>query len=141
MYGRTDSRTYSREAKTAGNRSQRGSSRGCGGKTHRRIDPQKVLMLVILSAAVFAAGFGVCSVAMPSGTAMVEANEQLSDVKYKVVEIRQGDTLWSIAQENMSPGYSDIYEYIAEIKTCNQLQCNNIRSGNYLMLPYYETIS
>lgn len=71
-------------------------------------------------------------------TPIVYAEEHLSDIQYKVIEIEYGDTLWNIAKENMSPGYSDINEYIDEIKECNQLSSDRINSGNYLMIPYYE---
>lgn len=69
---------------------------------------------------------------------IVYAEEHLSDIQYKVIEIEYGDTLWNIAKENMTPGYSDINEYIDEIKECNQLSSDRITSGNYLMIPYYE---
>lgn len=67
----------------------------------------------------------------------VSAKDSLSDVKYKVVEIHSGDSLWSVANDNMNPGFSDIYEYIHEIKKCNNLNTDQITSGCYLMIPYY----
>lgn len=84
-------------------------------------------------------GLGVCSVLMiPSETAVVEANQPFGEVQYKVIEIQSGDTLWGIARENMSPGFSDIYALIAEIRRCNQLDSDHIISGHYLMIPFYE---
>lgn len=71
-------------------------------------------------------------------SAMAQAGQNLSEIQYKVVEIHKGDSLWSIARENMGPGYSDIYEYIRDIRSCNQLETDYITSGNYLMIPYYE---
>ena len=75
---------------------------------------------------------------MTADSPIVYAEEHLSDIQYKVIEIEYGDTLWNIAKENMTPGYSDINEYIDEIKECNQLSSDRITSGNYLMIPYYE---
>jgi len=72
-----------------------------------------------------------------SGSSVAHADQNLSEIQYKVVEIQKGDTLWSIARDNMGPGYSDIYSYIREIKSCNQLKTNSIRSGGYLMIPFY----
>ncbi|MDO4978114.1 MAG: LysM peptidoglycan-binding domain-containing protein, partial [Eubacteriales bacterium] len=69
----------------------------------------------------------------------VNAEECLSELKYKVVEIQYGDTLWSIAKENMNPGFYDINEYIAEIKECNQLCSDQITRGCSLLIPYYES--
>lgn len=69
---------------------------------------------------------------------VVNADENLSEIQYREVEIQSGDSLWSIAKENMNPGFSDIYEYIHEIKTCNNLASDKITSGCYLVVPYYE---
>ena len=40
---------------------------------------------------------------VPSGAPVVEANQQLGDIQYKVIEIEKGDSLWSIAKANMNP--------------------------------------
>lgn len=69
---------------------------------------------------------------------VVKADEPLTDIQYKVVEVEYGDSLWSIARENMHPGFSDVYEYIHEVKRCNQLSSDEIEAGCYLMIPYYE---
>ena len=66
-----------------------------------------------------------------------------TDIQYKVVEIKAGDSLWSIAKENMSDelnhsGFTDIYQYIHEIKKCNNMKSNQINAGCYLMVPYYK---
>jgi len=71
-------------------------------------------------------------------TAVVYAEEPLSELQYKIIEINEGDSLWSIAEENMSPGFHDIRDYIQEIRDCNQLSTDQIYAGSYLMLPYYE---
>ena len=70
----------------------------------------------------------------------VRAGIPLSEVQYKVVEIKYGDTLWSIARNNMNPGYSSIKDYISDIKDCNQMTSDNLTTGGYLMIPYYEYI-
>ena len=69
--------------------------------------------------------------------------EPTTDIQYKVVEIKAGDSLWSIAKENMSDelnhsGFTDIYQYIHEIKKCNNMKSNQINAGCYLMVPYYK---
>ena len=70
----------------------------------------------------------------------VRAGIPLSEVQYKVVEIKYGDTLWSIAKNNMNPGYNSIKDYISDIKDCNQMSSDNLTTGGYLMLPYYEYV-
>ncbi|MCD8020437.1 MAG: LysM peptidoglycan-binding domain-containing protein [Clostridiales bacterium] len=110
--------------------------------SHNSWDRRKIILFISLSLFLLSGGIGVCSVVMASGGSfVVEANQPLSDVKYKVVEIEYGDSLWSIAKDNMTPGFSDIYEYIDEIKRCNQLNSDHITSGGYLMIPYYEDLS
>ena len=74
---------------------------------------------------------------MMSGTD-VHAGIPLSDIKYKVVEINYGDTLWSIARDNMNPGYDSINAYISDIMECNQMTSDHLNTGGYLMIPYYE---
>ncbi len=76
-----------------------------------------------------------------SGPSVVYAEQHLSDLEYKVVEIESGDSLWSIAKENMTPGFHDINEYIDEIIECNQLNSDQITEGKYLLIPYYEVIA
>ena len=73
------------------------------------------------------------------GDSVVEAQEPTTDILYKVVEIKAGDSLWSIAKENMSDelnhsGFTDIYQYIHEIKKCNNMKSNQINAGCYLMV-------
>ena len=77
---------------------------------------------------------------MHSDMVMVYADEHLSDLQYKIVEIQEGDSLWSIAKENMNPGFHDVDEYIEEVMICNQLSSDKLYAGSYLMVPYYEVI-
>ena len=74
---------------------------------------------------------------------IVRAKEPSSDIQYKVVEVQEGDSLWSIARKNMEEksndyGFTDIYQYIHEIKKCNNIKSNQINTGCYLMVPYYN---
>lgn len=77
------------------------------------------------------------------GDRVVKAQEPTTDIQYKLVEVKAGDSLWSIAKENMSDesnysGFTDIYQYIHEIKKCNNMKSNQINAGCYLMVPYYK---
>ena len=76
------------------------------------------------------------------GDSVVKAQEP-TDIQYKVVEVKTGDSLWSIAKKNMSDesnysGFTDIYQYIHEIKKCNNMKSNQVNAGCYLMVPYYK---
>ena len=76
------------------------------------------------------------------GDRVVKAQESANDIQYKVVEIKDGDSLWSIAKENMDntndSGFINIYQYIHEIKRCNNMKSNQVTAGCYLMVPYYN---
>lgn len=76
------------------------------------------------------------------GDRVVKAQESANDIQYKVVEIKNGDSLWSIAKENMDntndSGFINIYQYIHEIKRCNNMKSNQINAGCYLMVTYYN---
>lgn len=53
------------------------------------------------------------------------------------IEIKKGDTLWTIAEDYMTDDYDDINEYILEIKNSNGLSTDTIHAGHYLIVPYY----
>lgn len=59
---------------------------------------------------------------------------------YKSIPIQKGDTLWSIATENMDANYyKNTSEYVKEIKTINALVSDRVTAGNYIIIPYYST--
>ncbi len=53
------------------------------------------------------------------------------------VEIKKGDTLWSIASEYISDEYDSVKDYIKEIKKSNGMSSDEIHTGNYIVIPYY----
>lgn len=58
---------------------------------------------------------------------------------YKSIEIAKGDTLWSIAKENINTDhYKSVQEYVKEIKEMNAMQSDHIVSGSSLIIPYYK---
>lgn len=59
---------------------------------------------------------------------------------YKSIEVAKGDTLWSIAQNNIDTDYyKNTCEYVAEVKKLNSLTSDNIAAGSHLIIPYYST--
>ena len=58
---------------------------------------------------------------------------------YKSIEIKQGDTLWEIAQKYMTDEYNSPQEYIEEIKELNGLTSDNLKESKYLLVAYYDT--
>lgn len=65
----------------------------------------------------------------------------VSQKTFKSIEIKTGDTLWSIASEYYTEEYKSIRNYIEVIKDCNSLKSDTIHSGCYLIVPYYEQIT
>ncbi len=68
----------------------------------------------------------------------VSANEQRTAQKYyKSVQLDAGDTLWDLADTEMSTGYSDKQEFIHEVETINHIDANDIHSGARVIIPYF----
>lgn len=71
-----------------------------------------------------------------------EANDmehQPSYKYYKSIEVAKGDSLWSIAQNNIDTAYyKNTCEYVAEIKKLNSLASDNIVAGSHIIIPYYS---
>ncbi len=56
---------------------------------------------------------------------------------YTSIQIRQGDSLWDLAEQyRQGSGYSS-QEYIDEIKHMNGLKSENLHSGEYLTVLYF----
>lgn len=61
------------------------------------------------------------------------------NVKYfKCITIDEDDTLWSIANENISEEYLSVEDYIDEVKSINNLVGDKIYNGATLVIPYYD---
>lgn len=60
-----------------------------------------------------------------------------SQKKFVSVEIMQGDTLWSIAEDNKTGNYTT-KELVEKIKHTNGLNGDKIIAGRYLLVPYYD---
>lgn len=59
---------------------------------------------------------------------------------YKSIEISKGDTLWSIANENIDANYyKSVQEYVDEIKEMNSMKSDHIVAGSCLIIPYYSS--
>ena len=58
---------------------------------------------------------------------------------YTSVYIENGDTLWELSETYCSVEYNNREEFIDEVMQLNHLTSNDIHSGNYLIVPYYDT--
>lgn len=78
------------------------------------------------------------SVTMTHGQMAQASDHYETVVRYRSVEVKEGDTLWNLAKEYGA--YQDSADYIDEVKRVNQLKGDTIHAGAYLMLPYEETL-
>ena len=54
------------------------------------------------------------------------------------VEIEEGDSLWSIAEEYFTDEFGSLSSYISEIKRMNGITADTLYAGGYLLVPYYN---
>ena len=57
---------------------------------------------------------------------------------YTSIEVKSGDTLWSIASRYMNEDYSSVQEYIDELMYMNNMTSDQIIEGHYLTISYYS---
>jgi len=88
------------------------------------------IALVILAAVIFGVFISSRS---------VSAVDQHMYKYYTVVEAGQGDSLWTIAEDNITPGYDNCNELIDEIASINHLNSTYIDVGQKIVVPYYSS--
>ncbi|MBQ7433717.1 MAG: LysM peptidoglycan-binding domain-containing protein [Lachnospiraceae bacterium] len=57
---------------------------------------------------------------------------------YTSILIQPGDTLWTIAEQYVSPEYDSVQSYVNELKFMNGMTGSTIYAGNYLTIAYYR---
>ena len=89
-----------------------------------------VIPIVIVTALIW---FSYSMINMPS------AEERYEDMEYYSVVVRSGDTLWSIAEDNVDEDNpKDIRKVIYDIKKMNDLDNDFIQPGRLLKFPSYR---
>ena len=66
----------------------------------------------------------------------VKADSEMKPVYVDSRVVKQGETLWSIAQSYDSVYYSSTKDYVDAIKECNNLTGDEISAGVSLVIPY-----
>lgn len=83
----------------------------------------------------------VCILAITVGGFLSKAkadNEEVYYKYYKSIQIEEGDTLWSLAEENMNGQYKNSNVYIKEVMDMNAMSDDTIVAGEYIVIPYYS---
>lgn len=57
---------------------------------------------------------------------------------YTSIEVKYGDSLWSIAETYANEEYRSVRDYIAEVMEINHLEEESVSAGQYLIVPYYS---
>lgn len=68
------------------------------------------------------------------------SREYEKELYYKTIEVKEGDTLWTIADEYMDGEFDNKEDYINEIREINHVHDDTIHAGAYLTVPYYEIV-
>lgn len=74
------------------------------------------------------------------GVSAVNADEEIQE-RYKYytsVYIDRDETLWNIASKYMTDEYTDIREYMDEVKSINHLTDDELQYGITICVPYYS---
>lgn len=77
------------------------------------------------------------------GRSLMEAMAEDDDFSnyqkyYTSIEIKEGDSLWTIAKKYSSNSGKTTEDYIKELKQMNQLGEDTIHTGSYLTVSYYS---
>jgi len=101
-------------------------------KRERELQLQKRLIISVIAIAVFVL---IAFVLVQGVKASTESNKRTKT--FSSVEVKPGDTVWSIANEYMSDEYTDVNELVNEIEKTNHISANSITAGSYIIVPYY----
>lgn len=109
-------------------------------RTKARILKRKIKIFFILPILLIAlAGTIYCGGVLSNAHGNLQ-EEPVGFKYYKSIEIKQGDTLWGIAQKYMTEEYDSPQEYIEEIKELNGLTSDNLQESKHLLVAYYDTV-
>lgn len=106
-------------------------------KLKRRQEVQKQIIILLFTFCV------ILILAVTLGSTFAKAKDFKSDAPdYKYftsILIETGDSLYSIALENMSTHYNSVDAYMNEVKHINSLdEKMSIHVGQYIIIPYYS---
>lgn len=72
-----------------------------------------------------------------SSKAMIEA-QGTKEKQFTSIQVKKGDTLWTIAKKHMGNEYQSVDDYIEEVCQTNHIYDGKITEDMYLVIPYYK---
>ena len=108
---------------------------------NRHIRKRKILkrrIAVVMACICMFAAIGILGSMVLTDAKAETDNHETVYKYYKSIEIKSGDTLWSIANEYKSEDCTT-QEYISEVKSLNGLSTDDIQDSHHLMIMYYDT--
>lgn len=103
-------------------------------KKSNRITKKSTHKLQLLSLAILLIVIITCTLVSFNVSGSTKAKDKL----YTTVLVEDGDSLWTIAKNYYSDEYIDYNEYIEEVKSINGMKNSNIKTENYIIVPYYH---
>ena len=79
-----------------------------------------------------------CIVQFMNRPANISQASELTSTTYTSIEVKAGDSLWELASSYKAP-YMNTKTYMKEVIELNQMNSEQIETGNYLIFPIYET--
>lgn len=103
----------------------------------RKICYGKIVVCILLPVIVL-----VCCISFYKNSEAESRGNKVDDVvAYESVLVCEGDTLWSIAEANLSnPTDAEIRDYVKEIAAINKISETSIHTGNYIIVPKYAVL-
>lgn len=93
----------------------------------------KHFLIVLLMVLAFCSGFFGHTLLNARAAEDLVENERY----YTSIQLKQGDSLWSIAERYMEGSGYSAAEYVEELKRMNGLKEEQIHSGEYLTVVYF----
>lgn len=100
---------------------------------------KKLELKVMISIVFFIVLAGIAVAAFTGSRSVVGAKDTRAK-RFTSIQVKKGDSLWSIAKERMGDDYYSVEDYIDEVCEANHIYDGKITEDMYLVVPYYTEI-